>query len=1057
MLGNGVVGIVSESSNIWERRSPLTPSHCARLLHGGSGKTGVKRIIVQPSTKRIFHEALYEDVGCEISEDLSECGLILGVKTPKVDTILPGRAYAFFSHTHKAQKENMPLLDKLLAERVSLFDYELIVGDHGKRLLAFGKYAGRAGLLDFLSGLGKRYLNLGYSTPFLSLGASYMYSSLAAAKAAVIAVGEEIATLGLPSGICPIVFVFTGSGNVSQGAQEIFKLLPHTYVDPSRLPKLFEMAKDHTQHMRTSKRVFQVYGCVVGCQDIVEPKDPTKQFDKADYYAHPEHYNPVFHERIAPYASVIVNCMYWEKRYPQLLSTKQLQELIRKQCRLIGVSDITCDIGGSIEFVNQTTSIERPFFRYNPFSDSYHHDMEGEGLICLAVDILPTEFAKEASQHFGDILSQFIGSLAAVQNISDLPPHLRRACITHSGTLTPLYEYIPRMRNSSSDDSSADTASDRFKTKKYNVSVSLSGHLFDQFLINEALDIIEAAGGSFHLVRCEVGQSADAMSFSDLEVGADDSSVLDRILDSLTAIAYPKEDSEVLNKETNRLSLKLGKVPDSGAGKVDALKKRNPILILGAGRVCQPAAEMLASIGSFSSRQLFKTCLGDDNDEQPKDVHVIVASLYLKDAEETIEGIPNATAVQLDVMDYESLCNYISQVEVVVSLLPSSFHTVVANACIEFKKHLVTASYIDDSISALDEKAKSAGITILGEMGLDPGIDHMMAMKMINHAHERNGRVKSFVSYCGGLPSPEAANNPLAYKFSWNPAGAIRAGRNPATYKSAGKIVHVDGNELYDSAARLRLTDLPAFALECLPNRNSMIYGDLYGITHEASTIFRGTLRYEGFSEIMGTLAKIGFFDTEAHPVLKQEKRPTFDNFLDELLRIERKNEILGGTVCDEKEMVEKLVALGFCKEKASAMNTVKTIKFLGLHECTEIPLSCQSAFDVICLRMEERLTYSNTEQDMVLLHHEVEVDFPDGRPTENQRSTLLEFGRMKNGKTTTAMGLTVGIPAAIGALLLLENKIKTRGVIRPFDPEVYVPALDLLEAYGFKLLEKIE
>uniref|UniRef100_A0A2N9FS88 Alanine dehydrogenase/pyridine nucleotide transhydrogenase N-terminal domain-containing protein n=1 Tax=Fagus sylvatica TaxID=28930 RepID=A0A2N9FS88_FAGSY len=161
-------------------------------------------IAIEPSTKRIHHDSQYEDVGCQISDDLSECGLILAVKQPKLEIILPDRAYAFFSHTHKAQKENMPLLDKvILTERVSLYDYELIVGEHGKRLLAFGIYAGRAGFIDFLRGLGQRYLSLGYSTPFLSLGASYMYPSLAAAKAAVISVGEEIATQGLPSGICP--------------------------------------------------------------------------------------------------------------------------------------------------------------------------------------------------------------------------------------------------------------------------------------------------------------------------------------------------------------------------------------------------------------------------------------------------------------------------------------------------------------------------------------------------------------------------------------------------------------------------------------------------------------------------------------------------------------------------------------------------------------------------------------------------------------------------------------------------------------------------------------
>jgi alpha-aminoadipic semialdehyde synthase len=185
-LGNGVVGILAETVNKWERRTPLTPSHCARLLHGGKDRTGISRIVVQPSAKRIHHDALYEDVGCEISDDLSDCGLILGIKQPELEMILPERAYAFFSHTHKAQKENMPLLDKvlhfsfillvlskilrnvdkrgiqlqILSERVTLCDYELIVGDHGKRLLAFGKYAGRAGLVDFLHGLGQRKLML---------------------------------------------------------------------------------------------------------------------------------------------------------------------------------------------------------------------------------------------------------------------------------------------------------------------------------------------------------------------------------------------------------------------------------------------------------------------------------------------------------------------------------------------------------------------------------------------------------------------------------------------------------------------------------------------------------------------------------------------------------------------------------------------------------------------------------------------------------------------------------------------------------------------------------
>ncbi|EFH43456.1 lysine-ketoglutarate reductase/saccharopine dehydrogenase bifunctional enzyme [Arabidopsis lyrata subsp. lyrata] len=1045
-LGNGVVGILAETVNKWERRTPLTPSHCARLLHGGRDRTGISRIVVQPSAKRIHHDALYEDVGCEISDDLSHCGLILGIKQPELEMILPERAYAFFSHTHKAQKENMPLLDKILSERVTLCDYELIVGDHGNRLLAFGKYAGRAGLVDFLHGLGQRYLSLGYSTPFLSLGSSYMYSSLAAAKAAVISVGEEIASQGLPLGICPLVFVFTGTGNVSLGAQEIFKLLPHTFVEPSKLPELFVKDKGISQNGKSTKRVYQVYGCIITSQDMVEHKDPSKSFDKADYYAHPEQYNPVFHEKISPYTSVLVNCMYWEKRFPRLLSIKQLQDLTTKELPLVGICDITCDIGGSIEFVNRATLIDSPFFRFNPSNNSYYDDMDGDGVLCMAVDILPTEFAKEASQHFGDILSGFVGSLASMTEIADLPAHLKRACISYRGELTSLYEYIPRMRKSNPEEAQDNITNGVSSQRTYNILVSLSGHLFDKFLINEALDMIEAAGGSFHLAKCELGQSADAESYSELEVGADDKRVLDQIIDSLTRLANPNEDYISPCREANKISLKIGKVQQENEVKEKPeMTKKSGVLILGAGRVCRPAAELLASVRTISSQQWYKTYFGADSEEQT-DVHVIVASLYLKDAKETVEGISDVEAVQLDVSDSESLLKYISQVDVVLSLLPASCHAFVAKTCIELKKHLVTASYVDDETSMLHEKAKSAGITILGEMGLDPGIDHMMAMKMINEAHIKKGKVKSFTSYCGGLPSPAAANNPLAYKFSWNPAGAIRAGQNPAKYKSNGDIIHVDGKNLYDSATRFRVPNLPAFALECLPNRNSLVYGDHYGIESEATTIFR-------FSMIMATLSKLGFFDNEANQVLSTGKRITFGALLSNILKKDADNE--PEPLAGEEEISKRIFKLGYSKETAA--KAAKTIVFLGFNEEREIPSLCKSVFDATCYLMEEKLAYSGNEQDMVLLHHEVEVEFPESKRIEKHTATLLEFGEIKNGQTTTAMAKTVGIPAAIGALLLIEDKIKTRGVLRPLEPEVYLPALDILQAYGIKLMEKTE
>ncbi|KAH0654707.1 hypothetical protein KY289_032385 [Solanum tuberosum] len=250
--------------------------------------------------------------------------------------------------------------------------------------------------------------------------------------------------------------------------------------------------------------------------------------------------------------------------------------------------------------------------RYEPFNDSYHYDLEGKGVMCSAVDILPTEFAKEASQHFGDILSHFTVSLASFRNLEELPAHLKRACIAHYGGLTQLYEYIPRMRKSDLDDPSIVLSNSNGNGRKYTVLVSLSGHLFDKFLINEALDIIEAAGGSFHLVKCQVGQITSDSSYSELEVGAEDKSVLDKIVDSLTSLANSSNSLGSQDKENN-ISLKVGEFQETIMDeKYDAKK----VLILGAGRVCRPAAELLASIGSMTSRQLAKSSVTADFEEQ---------------------------------------------------------------------------------------------------------------------------------------------------------------------------------------------------------------------------------------------------------------------------------------------------------------------------------------------------------------------------------------------------------------------------------------------------------
>ncbi|KAI5084069.1 hypothetical protein GOP47_0000238 [Adiantum capillus-veneris] len=1061
-LGNGVLGIKRESCNKWERRAPLTPSHCAQLLHAGhrSGAHGVKRILVQPCTKRVYHDVQYENVGCEISEDLSDCGLIVGVKQPQQGTLLPDRAYAFFSHTHKAQPENMPLLDEILSKHVSLYDYERIVGDKGERLVAFGEYAGRAGMIDFLRGLGERYLSLGYSTPFLSIGSSFMYASLSAAKAAVLAAGDEIRANGLPFEISPIVFIFTGSGNVSRGAQEVFRLLPHTFVHPSQLSQLVDVASGEQSNSsflgsKCKKGTFQVYGCIIGVEHMVAPNDPTKEFDKTSYYAHPEHYHPVFYKRIAPYASVIVNCMYWERMYPRLLTNEQLRELMSVQSegnaggsRLIGIADITCDIGGSIEFVNCTTSSEKPFYRYDPLQNVYSDDLSGNGVFVLATDNLPTELAKEATNHFGDALLPFLPNMVRAASLSELLRPIERACIAHKGQLTALYDYIHRMRLSNARKHLLEANAQEKSGDMYRTMISLDGHLFDQLLINEALDVIEKAGGQFRIASCELGQTVDATSHAELEVMAHSEEALSNIVDQLASIAHRSEQGKDL---LNGMSSVNGSFVENIHSKSDSSTDStshgqigNGVLIIGAGRMCEPAVNYLAYRG----------------------IGVTVASLYLEDAVKATTGVPNTTAVQVDVSDNAQLLSLILKVSVVISLLPPDFHIAVANCCIQAGRHLVTASYVSSEMSALHDKAQKADVSLLCEMGLDPGIDHMMAMKMIDAARLDGGQIKSFISYCGGLPSPACADNPLGYKFSWNPAGALKAGRNPAIYKEGEKIIHVPGEKLFSSAVPLRLPKLPAFALERLPNRDSLQYGDLYGISSEASTIFRATLRYEGFGDIMDSLANLGYFDREPCVSLQtnntsHSSRPSYQALLKDLL----------SKFCKEKRSAVELskvdpdtfLSLGCCKNYSSAQRVSECIRHLGLDAEEEIPVICKSPFEVLCSRMELKLTFSPKEQDMVLLHHEIEIKFGDDRRSEKHVATLLEYGDLESSssdpfqKPHSAMARTVGLPAAMGAELLLLGKISLRGVLRPLHPEIYLPVLEVLDSCGVHIKEHVD
>lgn len=273
---------------------------------------------------------------------------------------------------------------------------------------------------------------------------------------------------------------------------------------------------------------------------------------------------------------------------------------------------------------------------------------------------------------------------------------------------------------------------------------------------------------------------------------------------------------------------------------------RKQVLVLGVGMVCEPLVEYLYR---------------DDN------VSINICSQFKDEADKLANKFPGTRSTYLNVNENpDHLAELCSNSDVAVSFLPYGLHGLVAEKCIEVKTHLVTASYITEHVGSLHESAKSAGITILNEVGLDPGIDHFLALELINEVHEKGGSIESLISYCGGLPAPEYSNNPLRYKFSWSPRAVLANTLSPAKYLNRGQIVEIlSGGDLMSAPKDLDF--LPGFALEGFPNRDSTKYGDLYGLGPNVTTLLRGTIRYKGFAECIEAIQTLGLIDTEPHPM----------------------------------------------------------------------------------------------------------------------------------------------------------------------------------------------
>ncbi len=432
------------------------------------------------------------------------------------------------------------------------------------------------------------------------------------------------------------------------------------------------------------------------------------------------------------------------------------------------------------------------------------------------------------------------------------------------------------------------------------------------------------------------------------------------------------------------------------------------VLILGAGMVVHPIVRYLLD----------------------KNFIVTVATRTKSKADEMIAGHPNGRSVAWTVEQEAELDKMIAEHDLTVSLLPYLYHVMVAKKCIRLKKNMVTTSYVKPEMKALDAEAKKAGIIILNELGLDPGIDHMSAMRLIDHIHDKGGKVEEFYSFCGALVAPEVEENPFHYKFTWAPKGVVMAGNNDGNYLKDGQVRYIPTEKLFRDPLKVNFPKIGL--LDVYPNRDSLPYKELYGIP-EAKTVMRGTFRYEGWCEIIDAMKVLGLI---SYDKFNMEGMTYAD------LMAKQIGKASAGNI--KAETAAKL-GVGINARAISAM------EWLGLFSSEKMNRKEDSTFEVVSDLMLAKMMIQPEERDMVVMQHTFTASYPDGKK-EVLKSRMLDFGTLK---TDTSIARTVALPAACGVQMILEGKITEKGVHIPVLPDIYNPILDQLETMNIKMVEE--
>jgi saccharopine dehydrogenase (NADP+, L-glutamate forming) len=431
------------------------------------------------------------------------------------------------------------------------------------------------------------------------------------------------------------------------------------------------------------------------------------------------------------------------------------------------------------------------------------------------------------------------------------------------------------------------------------------------------------------------------------------------------------------------------------------------VLILGSGLVVKPMVEYLLK----------------------NNIGLVIASPMKERADEMIKGNPLGSSLNWSMDDPSMLEKLVAEYDITVSLLPYKYHSDVAIVCLRNGKSLVTTSYVQPGIMDLNDAAKASGVLFLNEIGLDPGIDHMSAMRIIDKIHYEGGKVAEFYSLCGALPAPESANNPLKYKFSWSPKGVILASRNSALYLKHSKKVFIESAELFKDRFNYNFPGIGD--LDVYPNRDSINYIDIYGI-HETNTMYRGTFRYKGWCETLDVIKNLNMLDDS----VKDWEGVSYAEFLAER----------GGL---ELQELKKNLSLKLGISTGST--AIQSLDYLGFFSDEKLQYRETTPFEITSDRMIKKMLISDNERDMVILQHIFLASYPDGT-RQVIKSSMLDFG---SPSTNTSIARTVALPAAIAVKMILEKKIEVTGVHRPVIPQIYNPVLDELKTLGIEMKEE--